>query len=124
MRRAPAGASVSPPSPRSMELDRRLDAPGHHNTRSSRGCEGAMPRGRPPVGGRVCRKVAFSRVWESIIGHTHASVTGCQDGPKADIVDVMSPPTPPVTRLDYGQYLLRSQRTDTLTNFADHRAQF
>ena len=34
---------------------------------------------------------------------------------------VMSTQTPPVTRLDYCQYLLRSQINYTLTNFADHR---
>jgi hypothetical protein len=36
----------------------------------------------------------------------------------------MSTQTPPVTRLDYCQYLLSSQINYTLTNFADHREQF
>jgi hypothetical protein len=35
----------------------------------------------------------------------------------------MSTQTPPVTRLDYCQYLLRSPINYTWTNFADHRAQ-
>ena len=36
----------------------------------------------------------------------------------------MKPTSPPVTRLDYCQYLLVSQINYTLTNFADHTAQF
>ena len=36
----------------------------------------------------------------------------------------MKPTSPPVTRLDYRQYLLVSQINYTLTNFADHTAEF
>lgn len=36
----------------------------------------------------------------------------------------MKQKTPPVTRLDYCQYLLGSHVNDTMTSFADHAEQF